>query len=297
MNDTQYLRQLRRLDRDWQAAAKTLRDVRALGESLPEPPDLSMLEAAEAAAKDRYDAHAAKRPELSAEFSARAELDAAVIEERRLARALDNLRTAPLPVPNDAFTAEAAERVAGRQLALSRLIAEASALDATYQAAVIRSDWFEASTRSARAETLRTRIGASEAALSRAENVHRDAMARSQAAEASAGRRATDIALATADLARQRAYVAGLRARIPETVTAPLREPRRREYRAPVPEALRGLVRSRYRYEPATDTLRHADTGGIVLAPQSVRVDGHRIPRAAVVRLLAPDTTRPEDLA
>lgn len=297
MNTTQFLRLLRTLDREWQAAAKTLRDVRALGESLPDPPDLSMLEAAEADAKDRYDAHAAKHPELSAEFSARAELDAAVIEERRLARALDNLRTAPLPVPNDAFTAETAERVAGRQLALSKLVAEASALDTEYQAAVTRSDWFEASTLSGRAETLRARIGASETALSRAENVHRDAMARALTAEASAGRRATDIALATAELARHRAYVASLRAALPAEVRAPLREPRTRRRGEPVPEALRGIVRARYRWEPATDTLRRADTGRALDAVQSVMVDGHRIPRAAVVALLYTDTLTPEQLA
>lgn len=297
VNTTQYLRQLRRLDRDWQAAAKTLRDVRALGESLPEPPDLSTLEAAEAAARDRYDAHAALHPSLSVEFSARAELDAAILEERRLARSLELLQTAALPVPNDAHVAETAERVAGRQLALSKLVAEASALDATYQKAMARSDWFEASTLSGQAETLRARIAKSETALSRAENVHRDAVARAQAAEASAGRRATEIALASADLVRHRAYVASLRANIPETVAAPLREPRRRRYGEPAPAALHGLIRSRYRYEPATDTLRHASTGDIVRAPQSVRVDGHRIPRAAVVALLYTDTLTPEQLA
>ena len=45
-------------------------------------------------------------------------------------------------------------------------------------------------------------------------------------------------------------------------------------------------IRARYDYDPTTDTLRRKPAGTVVRAPQSLKIDGHRIPRAAIVAAL-----------
>ena len=102
----QFLRQLRRLDRDWQTARRRLQTVRALVDSLPmDHPDLaalsdlSELEAAEAAAREAYDAHAAQQPALSQEYADRAELADVLADIRRKEHTLGLWLTTPVTVP------------------------------------------------------------------------------------------------------------------------------------------------------------------------------------------------------
>lgn len=305
--DTQFLRQLRRLDRDWQAARHRLESVRVLVDSLPaDRPDLSVLsdlselEALEAAAREAYDAHAAQQPALSQEYADRAELADAVADARRKEHMLGLLLTAAVPSPNPA----AAEAATGARLRAearrAALVTQASAVDAEYQAACAEpeSDWLRIGRLHAKGEALRAALGDAETQLANAERREREARAKAERIEAMAVRRVSEIELARAELARVRAYADELRARLPETVSAPLRERRTRDYGAPAPPELHGAIRERYRYEPATDTLHRLPRGELVRATQSVLIDGHRIPRAAVVAVLAPPSTiRPEDLA
>lgn len=304
----QFLRQLRRLDRDWQTARHRLQTVRTLVDSLPAErddlaalSDLSELEAIEAAAREAYDAHAAQQPALSQEYADRAELADVLADIRRKEHTLGLLLAAPVTAPAASSRLAAAE-AAVKQAATARaaLVAQASAVDAEYQAACAEGQsWHVLGAIEARAAKLRTAIGKAETRLADAERRERDARERHEAREAAAARRTTEIALATAELDQSRAYADELRARLPETVSAPLREPRS-GYGAPAPPELHGAIRERYRYEPATDTLHRLPRGELVRAAQTVMVDGRRLSRAAVVAVLAPPAPYnpdPEDLA
>ena len=298
----QYLRVLRRLDRDWQEVSDRLQGVRALVDSRPAEraadTDLSELEAAEAAARERYEAHAAQEPELSTEFADRSELARANMDARRAEQALAMLLTAPDIIPDPAPGAAALLAAQAARAVVAALHGQANALDAEYQAACVAGAAFERVTLlEAKATALRTKIADAETRLAAAERRHRTATDRFEASEAKARRRVADIELLRIELDRTRAYAAELRARLPATVSAPLKEPRVRRPKSPAPPELHAVIRERYSYEPATDTLHRLPHGDPVEAPQSVRVAGYRIPRAAVIAVLAPPAFNSEDLA
>ena len=303
-----FLRQLRRLDRDWQTARRRLQNVRALVESLPAErddlaalSDLSELEAAEAAAREAYDAHAAQQPALSQEYADRAELADVLADIRRREHTLGLLLTAPVTAPAASSRLAAAE-TAVKQAATARaaLVAQASAVDAEYQAGIAEGQsWHVLGAIEAQAAKLRAAIGKAETRLADAERRERDARERGEAREAAAARRTAEIELARGELARARAYADDLRARLPETVSAPLREPRA-GYGGPAPLELHGAIRERYRYDPIAGTLHRLPRGELVLASQTVMIDGRRLSRAAVLAVLAPPAPYnpdPEDLA
>jgi chromosome segregation ATPase len=301
-----YLRRLRKLDRDWQAARKRLQQVRVLVESLPADraelaPDLSNLEAVEAAARERYEEHAGQEPELSREYADRAELAEVTMDARRKEHALAMLLTARPSNPGELsrLAAAAAAAVESAEAARAALVTRASEVDAAYQSAVDdpEPNWLAIDRLHAQAEALRASIGKCEARLATAQRRHHEATERHEAREAMARRRITDAALARAELDRVRAYADELRARLPATVSAPLREPRHRAYGAPADPSLHPLIRERYRYEPATETLHKLPHGELVKATSTIMIDGQRIPRAAVIGVLAPPAFNPEDLA
>lgn len=296
-----YLRTLRKLDREWQNARLKLSNVRALADTLPadHAPDLTELEQAEADARERYDKHAAQEPELSREYGDRAELAEVNADARRKEHALGLLLTAPrlaTAAVAAARVTEAQSRVDIARTALADVTTRASALDAEYQAACVASEnWNAIGALEERAAKLRTRVADAEASLARAERRHREALTRAEAAASAERRHVADIALARAELARVREYASTIHARLPATVSAPLREPRS-EYGADVPGELHAAVRSRYAYEPATDSLHRLPHGDTVRAA-TVLLNGQRLSRAAVIRLLAPPSFNPEELA
>lgn len=300
-----YLRRLRKLDRDWQAARKRLQQVRTLVESLPADraelaPDLSDLEAIEADARAAYEAHAGQEPELSREYADRAELAEVTMDTRRKEHALHLLLTARPSNPGElSRLAAAAAAVERAEAARAELVTRASEVDSQYQSAVDdpEPNWLGIDRLHAQAETLRTQLGKAEATLATAERRHREAIERHEAREAMARRQVTDAALARAELDRVRAYADELRARLPATVRAPLREQRHRAYGSPADPALHPLIRERYRYEPATDSLHRLPHGELVKADATIMIDRQRIPRAAVIAVLAPPAFNPEDLA
>lgn len=270
MTKSSFLRTLRSGYSLWALARSRLESVRALADTLGEPPELSSLEAEEAAARARYEAHAALDPELAAEFADRAELAETLTALQKTTRQLDALRHRP---PGDPGELPA-------DLTTPGLIHEASTLDAAYRAAMAEPEpnWSAIGTMEVRAAKLRDRIAAAEAR-------HARALARHAKAAAAHNRHAAEVMLLTQDADRLRAYAHTLRQRLPLEPRAPLREPRRR-YRAPAPGELRDLIRARYSYDPATDTLRREPAGTVVHAPQSLTIEGHRIPRAQVVAAL-----------
>lgn len=308
----QFLRVLRRLDRDWQTARDRLSDVRALSANLSAnlSIDLAPLEEAEAAARAAYDAHAALEPELSREYADRAELADLTADARRKEAALTRLLDAPLATAPAGAVELAETAVREAEAARAALVAEASALDATYQAAsAAGASWSELGGLEARASRLRDALGRAETRCSRAEARHRDALDRERAARTAARQRTADIELAREELQRVRAAAEAVRARLPAIAAAPLREPRR-GYALPVPPELHDAIRERYRWEPATGTLHRLPRGEPVRAAQTVMVNGHRLSRAAVLAVLAPpapdhdardthdlDALTPEDLA
>ena len=300
-----YLRRLRKLDRDWQAARNRLQQVRALVESLPADhdstdADLSALEAVEAAARERYEEHARQEPELSREFADRAELAEVTMDARRKEHALHLLLTARPSNPGElSRLAAAAAAVESAERDRAALVAQASAVDSEYQAAVDAPEpnWLAIDRLHAQAEALRASIGKAETKLASAERRHDEATERHEAREAMARRRITDAALARAELDKVRAYAEEIRARLPATVSAPLKEPRHRAYGAPADPSTHDAIRERYRYEPATDSLHRLPHGELVKATATIMIDGQRIPRAAVIGVLAPPAFNPEDLA
>ena len=282
----QFLRTLRKFDSEWGEIRARLAHVRALAETLSEPPDFAELEAQEAAARTLYEAHAALNPALAAEFSDRAELAETLTDLQRKTRQLDALRHAPVPEPGE----PPADTVT------PPLIHEASVLDAEHRAAVaaFEPDWLAIHKIEARATKLRDRIRD-------AERKHEARMIRHRRHAAAHRRHAADITLLQADIDRLRAYAETLRARLPPEPAAPLREPRR-AYRSAAPAELLPLIRARYSYEPATDSIHRTDNGALVRATQSLLIEGHRIPRAAIVAALydpprSGPSLQPEDFA
>ena len=266
----QYLRTLRRLHFNHAQAAAQLANVRALAATLPEPPDLSALETAEAHARAAYDAHAALNPALAAEFADRAELAETLTTLQRATRALDALRHRPPADPGEPPTDDITPA----------LIHAAGALDAEHRAAVAKPEpnWHAIGAMENHAAVLRDRIIV-------AERQHEQRMARHAAAVTRYRRHAAEVQMMQTDIDRLRAYADTIRQRLPATVSAPLKEPRR-AYRAPAPAHLLPAIRARYDYDPTTDTLRRKPSGAIVRAPQALKIDGHRIPRAAIVAAL-----------
>ena len=261
-----YLRTLRKLDREWQATRAKLDRVRSLVDSLPpdrpdlsDTADLSELEAEEAAARAAFDAHAAQEPALSQEYIDRAELAQTTMDARRAEHALGLLLTAPRAgLDTSTRLAGAIAAVKSIEHARAALVAEANTVDAEYQAALANGDggsWYALGRLESQATKLRERIASAEGRLAKAQARERDARERHEAREAADRRHVAEIALARAELARIRAYADELRAKLPATVSAPLREPRR-GYGLPAPAELHGLIRERYRWEPATETLQ-----------------------------------------
>ena len=266
----QFLRTLRKLDSEWGEIRARLAHVRALTETLSDPPGFTELEAQEAAARTRYEAHAALNPALAAEYGDRAELAETLTDLQRKTRQLDALRYAPVPAPGEPPV----------DTVTPPLIREASALDAEHRAAVaaFEPDWLAIHKIEARAAKLRERIRD-------AERKHEARMIRHRRHAAAHKRHQADLTLLQADVDRLRAYAETLRTRLPQTPAAPLKEPRR-AYRSPAPAHLLPLIRARYSYDPATDSIHRTDSGALVRAPQHVKIEGHRIPRAAIVAAL-----------
>ena len=292
---TSFLRTLRSLDRNTQAAKKRLSELRALGDSLTDPPDLSDLEAAAEAAEAAYRAHAALNPELAAEYETRAELAEVRADIQRAHRTLATLRAAraavipePPPPPSDAHVTQA--------------LRAASEADAAYQAALAAGSWHAIHAVEAKAQAAGRAARRAEAEHAARMHRHRLSVERHAALQARERRHAADIALTMQSLALLTARAEALTQALPPEPAAPLREPRR-PFNAPVtdPET-RAAIRERYRYEPATGTLHRLPHGELVRAPQSLTVNGRRIPRAAVLEVLAPpapdlDAINPESLA
>lgn len=266
----QHLRKLRRLHFNHAKAAAQLAHVQALAATLPEPPDLSVLVAAEAHARAAYGAHAALNPALAAEYADRVELADTLTALQRATRALDALTHRPPADPGEPPADDTTPA----------LIHAAGALDAEHRAAVAETEpnWHAIHQIETRAAVLRDRIHV-------AERQHEARMARHAAAVTARKRHAAEVQMMQTDINRLRAYADTLRQRLPATVAAPLREPRR-TYRAPPPAHLLPAIRARYDYDPTTDTLRRKPAGTVVRAPQSLKIDGHRIPRAAIVAAL-----------
>ena len=269
---------LRELQFKHAEAATRLAHVRALADTLTDPPDLSSLATAEAHARAAYDAHAALHPALAAEYADRAELAETLTALQRATRALDALRHRPPPDPGEPPADETTPP----------LIHAASALDAEHRAAVAEPEpnWNTIHQIETRAAKLRDRITA-------AERKHEQRLTRHAAAVTARKRHAAEVQMMQTDIDRLRAYAHELRQRLPATVSAPLKEPRR-TYRAPAPADLTAAIRARYEYDPASGAL-YTKAGRTVRAAQSVMIDGHRIPRAAVIAALYNPT--PEELA
>lgn len=258
--------------------ATRLAHVRALADTLTDPPDLSTLATAEAQARAAYEAHAVLHPALAAEYADRVELADTLTDLQRATRALDALRHRPPADPGEPPADDTTPA----------LIHAANQLDAEHRAAVAEPEpnWHAIGAMETRAAKLRDRITA-------AERKHEQRMARHAAAVTARKRHAAEITMMQTDIDRLRAYADTIRQRLPATVSAPLKEPRR-TYRAPAPADLTAAIRARYEYDPASDTL-FTKAGRPVRAAQSVMIDGHRIPRAAVIAALYNPT--PEELA
>lgn len=300
-----FLRTLRTLDAELQDANRNLSVTANLSADLAArtglpPADLSLLERRADAARAAYDAHAALHPDLAREYEARAELAEAVAFLKAAQARLDALTPPPEPPPADpsvtaALLAEE-ERAAQVEAAAAAAYAAVLAADAEYQALIDnpRSPRIDVDLAAVRAERVGKRWKMldrrNELARERVEAARRKATkhhAQRQAALDRVARYGTERQLAAMECDRYRTRVHELRASLPETEAAPLKE--QREKRPPVPARYHAALRERYTYDPTKDELRSVRTGELVRSAE-VEMRPIRVKRAELVRILSNPT-------
>lgn len=250
------------------------------------PPETRAREAAH-----RYAALALQAPELAAELEDWHELEETAVRLRRLHRTAEALAARLAEPAADHDAAPTAQTLARRDAELSALAARAAALDAEHAEALAAPvpDWRGIGRLEARAAVLRRQLTKAETAHALAQTRHRDTLARHEAATAHRRRMAAELDITRHDITATRERRDALTASLPAEPNIMLRVPRAPRG-APVPAELLPVIRARYRYEPDTDTLCRLPHGDPVRARQSVLVNGHRLPRAAVIAALSVDS-------
>lgn len=311
-----WLRELRRLDKEARQAETHYRDTEALDAELQLhgglAADLSELAARADAAQQAFALHAAAHPELRDEFLLRAEIadieTQCVAQRREIARlqaSVPKPPTEPRDTVAEALRLDALAAV--RRTEASKVTAEATELDRQWQAMhadphaetnwLARDKLHERLKRIAPRVTMADRMADNaERTATKAHTRSAKAYARYTKAQAEAAAHPVSLQLAEAHLVTLRQSLIAMRSRLPTEAKAPLKE-RRGKFREPVTPTLHPVLRERYSWEPATETLTRRSTGTPVTSA-SVAVGGIRVGRAALIEALCPsdgiNDSRPE---
>lgn len=289
-----WLRTLRKLDAEVIATSNRLTHVRQLDDGMQlkghEPTDLSLLQSRADAAQAAFDAHAAERPELAAEYLQRAQVAELQGQLRSIVLNPPEPKPAPDPAPLALRALQATQRADALQAEAARLTQGVVPLDEEWQAFHANPLNGPGYQRDRLEERLRDAGERALAACKRAELAHDQAARLQSRAEATMSRhtayvsavkqRETSILLAHEHQARLRAELAQARAKLPATEAAPLTEAR---IRKPQTAALG----ERYVYDPATRGLTKLSTGKPVTT-NTVMVHGVRYTIAQVVEAIGP---------